>query len=169
MNVQLFGPQLEEVYGEVYRVLKPGSCFVSYEWVATDKFDPDNKDHVRIMDEINFGNGLPVSEGVPSGQCMLPPADPTKSTPSEAGLARGSVLQHPRVDACVVLTCWIPSLKLSLVECTWLLLAAGDADIYTVRGSRQVRWLRAGGKPRPRGRQRALRPLVCDLQYLKPC
>lgn len=53
--------QLEEVYGEVYRVLKPGTYFVSYEWVATDKFDASNKEHVRIMDEINFGNGLPVS------------------------------------------------------------------------------------------------------------
>lgn len=52
--------QLEEVYGEVYRVLKPGSYFASYEWVATEKFDPTNQEHVRIMDEINFGNGLPV-------------------------------------------------------------------------------------------------------------
>lgn len=54
--------QLEEVYGEVYRVLKPGSYFASYEWVATEKFDPTNQEHVRIMDEINFGNGLPVSD-----------------------------------------------------------------------------------------------------------
>lgn len=53
--------QLEEVYGEVYRVLKPGSYFASYEWVATEKFDPNNQEHIRIMDEINFGNGLPVS------------------------------------------------------------------------------------------------------------
>lgn len=52
--------QLEDVYAEVFRVLKPGSYFVSYEWVATHKFDPSNKDHVRIIDEINFGNGLPV-------------------------------------------------------------------------------------------------------------
>jgi len=49
------------VYGEVYRVLKPGSYFVSYEWVATKHFDPKNAEHVRIMDEINYGNGLPVS------------------------------------------------------------------------------------------------------------
>jgi 24-methylenesterol C-methyltransferase len=51
--------KLEEVYGEVFRVLKPGSYFVSYEWVATKEFDPKNAEHVRIMDEINFGNGLP--------------------------------------------------------------------------------------------------------------
>lgn len=53
--------QLEQVYGEVFRVLKPGSHFVTYEWVSTSKFDPKNPDHVRIIDEINFGNGLPVS------------------------------------------------------------------------------------------------------------
>jgi hypothetical protein len=52
----------------VYRVLKPGSYFVSYEWVATEKFDPNNKEHVRIMDEINFGNGLPVRWQTPCGR-----------------------------------------------------------------------------------------------------
>ena len=52
--------QLEEVYGEVFRVLKPGGMFCSYEWVATKEFDPNDPEHVRIIDEINFGNGLPV-------------------------------------------------------------------------------------------------------------
>ncbi|PNW75007.1 hypothetical protein CHLRE_12g500500v5 [Chlamydomonas reinhardtii] len=52
-------PKLEQVYGEIYRVLKPGSYFVSYEWVSTQKFDVNNAEHVKIMDEINFGNGLP--------------------------------------------------------------------------------------------------------------
>ena len=41
-------------------MLKPGSYFASYEWVSTEKYDRNNRDHVRIMDEINFGNGLPV-------------------------------------------------------------------------------------------------------------
>lgn len=52
--------QLQQVYQEIYRVLKPGSYFASYEWVSTKEYDPNNKDHVRIMDEINYGNGLPV-------------------------------------------------------------------------------------------------------------
>eukprot|EP00197_Chlamydomonas_leiostraca_P006353 CAMPEP_0202865196 /NCGR_PEP_ID=MMETSP1391-20130828/5325_1 /ASSEMBLY_ACC=CAM_ASM_000867 /TAXON_ID=1034604 /ORGANISM="Chlamydomonas leiostraca, Strain SAG 11-49" /LENGTH=380 /DNA_ID=CAMNT_0049545001 /DNA_START=23 /DNA_END=1165 /DNA_ORIENTATION=+ len=52
-------PKLEMVYGEVFRVLKPGAMFLTYEWVATPKFDPKNAEHVRIMDEINYGNGLP--------------------------------------------------------------------------------------------------------------
>lgn len=52
-------PKLETVFSEVARVLKPGGLFLSYEWVSTERFDPRNEDHVRIMDEINFGNGLP--------------------------------------------------------------------------------------------------------------
>lgn len=57
------------MYGEIYRVLKPGSYFASYEWVSTKKYDPDNKDHVRIIDEINYGNGLPVSPLTPTLCC----------------------------------------------------------------------------------------------------
>ncbi|GAX76949.1 hypothetical protein CEUSTIGMA_g4396.t1 [Chlamydomonas eustigma] len=52
-------PKLEDVYGQIYKVLKPGALFVTYEWVATDKFNPNNPEHVRIIDEINYGNGLP--------------------------------------------------------------------------------------------------------------
>ena len=52
--------QLETVYGEVFRVLKPGALFASYEWVSTARFDANNAEHVRIIDEINYGNGLPV-------------------------------------------------------------------------------------------------------------
>ena len=58
------GLQLEEVYGEVFRVLKPGGLFASYEWVSTKLYDSNNPEHVRIMDEINYGNGLPVSDRV---------------------------------------------------------------------------------------------------------
>ena len=57
--------QLSEVYAEIYRVLKPGAIFASYEWVSTAKYDGSNKDHVRIIDEINFGNGLPVRSPIP--------------------------------------------------------------------------------------------------------
>ena len=48
-----------QVYGEVYRVLKPGSFFMTYEWVSTPAYDPANPQHVAIMDEIIIGNGLP--------------------------------------------------------------------------------------------------------------
>lgn len=52
-------PKLEDVYGQIYKVLKPGCMFLSYEWVTTKEYDPNNPEHVRIIDEINFGNGLP--------------------------------------------------------------------------------------------------------------
>ena len=52
--------QLKDVYAEIMRVLKPGAKFCSYEWVSTKAYDPNNPEHVRIIDEINYGNGLPV-------------------------------------------------------------------------------------------------------------
>lgn len=53
--------QLEKVYKEVFRVLKPGAKFVSYEWVTLPAFDPKNEEHNYIIQEINLRNGLPVS------------------------------------------------------------------------------------------------------------
>merc|ERR1712130_302278 len=52
-------PVLKDVYAEIMRVLKPGAKFCSYEWVSTKAYDPNNPEHVRIIDEINYGNGLP--------------------------------------------------------------------------------------------------------------
>ncbi|CAK9317615.1 unnamed protein product [Citrullus colocynthis] len=52
-------PKLEDVYSEIYRVLKPGSLFVSLEWVSTDKYDTANPEHVKIIEEIARGNALP--------------------------------------------------------------------------------------------------------------
>ncbi|KAI3922555.1 hypothetical protein MKX01_006244 [Papaver californicum] len=52
-------PKLEEVYAEIYRVMKPGSLFVSYEWVTTDKYNGDNSEHRDIIIGIERGNALP--------------------------------------------------------------------------------------------------------------
>ncbi|KAG9325000.1 hypothetical protein KVV02_000509 [Mortierella alpina] len=49
---------LEGAYREVYRVLKPGGIFGNYEWVLTDKFDPTNAEHLRIVRGLEIGNGL---------------------------------------------------------------------------------------------------------------
>ena len=43
------------------RVLKPGGLFVSYEWCLTDKYDPNNPEHVAIKQDILLGNGLPMA------------------------------------------------------------------------------------------------------------
>ncbi|MCD9643378.1 Methyltransferase [Datura stramonium] len=52
-------PKLEEVYREIYRVLKPGSLYVSYEWVTTELYDLDDPEHVEIIRGIERGDALP--------------------------------------------------------------------------------------------------------------
>ncbi|CAD2214546.1 sterol 24-C-methyltransferase [Angomonas deanei] len=49
-------------YSEIYRVIKPGTCFVVYEWCMTDKYDPNNEEHRRIKHDIELGDGLPEME-----------------------------------------------------------------------------------------------------------
>lgn len=46
-------------YSEIYRVLKPGAVFACYEWCLTDKYDPENSEHVLIKKQIEEGDGLP--------------------------------------------------------------------------------------------------------------
>ncbi|CAN1355242.1 24-methylenesterol C-methyltransferase 2 [Linum perenne] len=52
-------PQLEDVYAEIFRVLKPGSMYMSYEWVTTEEFRSDDSEHVDIIQNIERGNALP--------------------------------------------------------------------------------------------------------------
>ena len=52
-------PDRVGVYGEIYRVLKPGSVFACYEWCMTDNFDPNNEEHLRMKKQIEEGDGLP--------------------------------------------------------------------------------------------------------------
>jgi sterol 24-C-methyltransferase len=53
-------------YKEVFRVLKPGARFVSYEWLLTDQYDPSNETHRTIRHQIELGNGLPSLDSVPA-------------------------------------------------------------------------------------------------------
>mmetsp|Transcript_37641 Transcript_37641/g.79144 ORF Transcript_37641/g.79144 Transcript_37641/m.79144 type:complete len:414 (+) Transcript_37641:723-1964(+) len=52
-------PDRRDVYREVMRVLKPGGCFVSYEWCLTDKYNKSDKAHVLAKKKIEEGDGLP--------------------------------------------------------------------------------------------------------------
>jgi 24-methylenesterol C-methyltransferase len=52
-------PSLEDVYAEVFRVLKPGGLYVSYEWVTTPLYRADNAEHVEIIQGIERGDALP--------------------------------------------------------------------------------------------------------------
>lgn len=54
-------PNRVECFTEVARVLKPGGMFVVLDWVVLPKnYDTKNKEHVRIKEGIEVGNGLPT-------------------------------------------------------------------------------------------------------------
>jgi sterol 24-C-methyltransferase len=52
-------PKREDVYGEIFRVLKPGKVFACYEWCLTPKYDPNSEYHRLIKKKIEEGDGLP--------------------------------------------------------------------------------------------------------------
>ncbi len=47
---------LSKVYGEIYRVLKPGGVFACYEWIMTDKYDESDRYHRQIYRDILVSN-----------------------------------------------------------------------------------------------------------------
>lgn len=57
-------------FAEAFRVLKPGGMMLSYEWLMTDKFNPQSKDHLRIKRGIEHGNGLPDTLTIPEMRKM---------------------------------------------------------------------------------------------------
>jgi len=52
-------PDETELFREIFRILRPGGCFASYEWCLTDNYNPDLAEHRQIKDHIMLGNGLP--------------------------------------------------------------------------------------------------------------
>jgi len=59
IEATIHAPNKVGVYSEIFRVLKPGSLYASYEWVMTNKYEESNPEHVRIRKGIEVGNGLP--------------------------------------------------------------------------------------------------------------
>ena len=51
-------PDKPSVYGEVFRLLKPGGCFGGYEYCLTDRFDPQDPIHLKIKADIERGGAL---------------------------------------------------------------------------------------------------------------
>ena len=51
-------PDKVSIYGEAFRLLKPGACFGCYEFALTDRYDPDNPRHRKLKADIQLGGGL---------------------------------------------------------------------------------------------------------------
>lgn len=68
IEATVHAPELVGVYSEIFRVLKPGGVFGVYEWLMTDNYDNDNREHRRIRLGIEQGDGISnmvrVSEGL---------------------------------------------------------------------------------------------------------
>jgi len=52
-------PELVKVYREIFRTLKKGAFYGTYEWAMTDKYDPNSATHKSIKHRIEHGNSLP--------------------------------------------------------------------------------------------------------------
>ncbi len=52
-------PDKAGVYGEAFRLLKPGAWFAAYEYCLTDRFDDGNAEHQRLKADMEYGGGLP--------------------------------------------------------------------------------------------------------------
>ncbi|MYH95782.1 MAG: methyltransferase domain-containing protein [Acidimicrobiia bacterium] len=59
-------PDKVSIYGEAYRLLKPGACFAAYEWCLTDRFDADNPHHLKIKNDLLLGTGLTDLDDLPT-------------------------------------------------------------------------------------------------------
>ncbi|MDE0408208.1 MAG: methyltransferase domain-containing protein [Alphaproteobacteria bacterium] len=63
IEATVHAPDKAALFQEIFRVLRPGACFASYEWCLTDEFDPGNAEHLRIKNDIMVGDALPDIAG----------------------------------------------------------------------------------------------------------
>ncbi|KAJ7915658.1 delta-sterol C-methyltransferase [Mycena leptocephala] len=64
-------PTFEGVYGEIFKVLKPGGVFGVYEWCMTDKWDPSEPSHAALQHELELGNGIPEMRTIAAARKAL--------------------------------------------------------------------------------------------------
>ncbi|KAK6501082.1 Delta(24)-sterol C-methyltransferase [Arthrobotrys musiformis] len=58
IEATVHAPSLAGVYGQIFKVLKPGGVFGVYEWLMTENYDDSNADHKRIRRGIELGDGI---------------------------------------------------------------------------------------------------------------
>ena len=59
-------PDKLSIYGEVFRLLKPGAGFGVYEYCMTDRFDATDPVHLKLKADIALGGGLLVIDDRPT-------------------------------------------------------------------------------------------------------
>ncbi|KAF9788304.1 delta-sterol C-methyltransferase [Thelephora terrestris] len=64
-------PTWEGVYGQIFKVLKPGGIFGVYEWCMTDEWNPSNPEHKALAHEIELGNGIPEMRPLSKARAAL--------------------------------------------------------------------------------------------------
>ena len=60
IEATIHAPDKVSVYGEAFRLLKPGGQFGVYEYCMTERFDPQDPVHVRIKANLQLGGALLV-------------------------------------------------------------------------------------------------------------
>lgn len=78
-------PDRVKCYGEIFRTLKPGAIFSTYEWCMTDAYDPKNSEHQRLKKDIELGNGLP--DIISTKECLQAMRDAGFEIVSESDIA----------------------------------------------------------------------------------
>ena len=58
IEATVHAPSLEDVYSQIYRVLRPGGVFGAYEWAMTEAYDNENPRHREIRLGIEQGDGI---------------------------------------------------------------------------------------------------------------
>ncbi|QBZ64358.1 hypothetical protein PoMZ_06054 [Pyricularia oryzae] len=58
IEATVHAPKLEDVYKQIFNVLKPGGIFGLYEWVMTDAYDENDPHHKEIRFGIEHGGGI---------------------------------------------------------------------------------------------------------------
>ncbi|KAJ3217071.1 Delta(24)-sterol C-methyltransferase [Dinochytrium kinnereticum] len=61
-------PRLEDVYGEIFRVLKPGGVASCYEWCTTTKYDEADLSIKKVVHLVEEGNSIAKFYTIP--ECL---------------------------------------------------------------------------------------------------